>query len=614
MIHAFTRILLASVFLLAGLTKLADLGASRRSIAAFGVPAPLAGVLGLLLPLAELAVGLALIPVASAPAGAVGAGLLLSLFIGGIGLNLARGRRPDCHCFGQLHSTPVGWPTLARNLVLLAAAGFVFAGSRTNPPMSVLAWAGPITAVQQAAVVAGLIVLVLLGLQSILLLRLVRQQDRILERLEAPGAASAVAAVPAAAPSQTVQAPGRPIGTAAPDFALPSIDGRTVSLAALRAERKPIVLFFSDPKCGPCAALTPEFAELEEKHSHALTVAVITSGTAEANREKTQGRLTRVALQRDREVFEAYDVVGTPTVVLVNPDGTIGSTLAQGDAEIRRLLAPLVLPNPDQPPSSQTAPATPAPPPQLAPLSAVPEFTLTDLDGAPFTLGTFGDRERLVLFWNPSCGYCQRMLSDLKSWEASTTGGGVPLLVISTGTSEANRALGLRSPIALDPGGFAIARTYGMQGTPSAALIDAQGRLAAEIAVGAPAIFELLGRAPAAAPSAAEEPAVDLPEDVKPTKERCVHDELLADGSMVLYNACRNQVTTLNPTAALVWECCDGEHAIDAIVAELREVFPHARDAAQDVRVVLRNLVGSGMVSYDVVPEAIGSQPSDVRS
>ncbi len=50
---------------------------------------------------------------------------LLSVFVVGITYNLARGRNPECHCFGQLHSAPAGWKTLARNGVLAAVAGFV---------------------------------------------------------------------------------------------------------------------------------------------------------------------------------------------------------------------------------------------------------------------------------------------------------------------------------------------------------------------------------------------------------------------------------------------------------------------------------------------------------
>ena len=119
------RLLLAAVFLVAGLAKLADRAGSRKALVDFGVPVALAAPLGLLLPLAEIAVPAALVSIPSAWWGAVGALALLLLFVAGISVNLARGRKPDCHCFGQLHSTPAGWPTLVRNAVLAAIAGFV---------------------------------------------------------------------------------------------------------------------------------------------------------------------------------------------------------------------------------------------------------------------------------------------------------------------------------------------------------------------------------------------------------------------------------------------------------------------------------------------------------
>src|SRR5438067_5236656 len=127
------RLVLTSVFVVAGLTKLADLAGSRQAVRAFGVPARLTTPLGLLLPLAELAVAAALLLPAAAWWGAMGALALLLLFVGGIGYNLARGRQPDCHCFGQLHSAPAGWPTLLRNLVLATIAGLVVVFGRNSP-------------------------------------------------------------------------------------------------------------------------------------------------------------------------------------------------------------------------------------------------------------------------------------------------------------------------------------------------------------------------------------------------------------------------------------------------------------------------------------------------
>jgi len=120
------RVLLAGVFGIAGVAKLADRAGSRQALQDFGVPTVLASPLGILLPLAELAVAMALLLPSTAWYGSLPA--LLLLFVAGIGLNLARGRRPDCRGVGQLHSAPVDRSTLVRNAALAAAAGFRLAG------------------------------------------------------------------------------------------------------------------------------------------------------------------------------------------------------------------------------------------------------------------------------------------------------------------------------------------------------------------------------------------------------------------------------------------------------------------------------------------------------
>ena len=95
-----------------------------------------------------------------------------------------------------------------------------------------------------------------------------------------------------------------------------------------------------------------------------------------------------------------------------------------------------------------------------------------------------------MLFWNPACGFCQNMLSDLKAWEARRSDQSPRLLVISAGTVDANRAMGLRSRVALDAA-FESGRAFGASGTPSAILVDKDGRIASDLAVGAPAVLAL---------------------------------------------------------------------------------------------------------------------------
>jgi hypothetical protein len=87
----------------------------------------------------ELGVALALLP--AAWWGAFGALGLLLVFVIGIGITLLRGRRPACHCFGQLHSAPIGWLTLARNGALAVVAVVVIMKGQSGVGPSAVAWA-----------------------------------------------------------------------------------------------------------------------------------------------------------------------------------------------------------------------------------------------------------------------------------------------------------------------------------------------------------------------------------------------------------------------------------------------------------------------------------------
>jgi thiol-disulfide isomerase/thioredoxin len=122
--------------------------------------------------------------------------------------------------------------------------------------------------------------------------------------------------------------------------------------------------------------------------------------------------------------------------------------------------------------------------------AAAPPVKLPDLSGAMVDLAEHRGTRTLVLFWNPGCGFCQRMLPDLKAWEAKTPKGAPKLVLVSSGTAEENREQGLRSPILLDQN-FSVGSAFGTDGTPSAVMIDAHGRIASELAVGGPAVMKL---------------------------------------------------------------------------------------------------------------------------
>jgi hypothetical protein len=184
--------------------------------------------------------------------------------------------------------------------------------------------------------------------------------------------------------------------------------------------------------------------------------------------------------------------------VVVKADGTVGSSLAIGADAIRALVAQtaaggtLLLPMLDASQSHANGhhnghQAGPAPARIGEP---APSITLPDLDGNTVDLTSFQGTETLVLFWNPACGFCQQMVDDLKTWENRRPKKAPRLLVVSTGTVDANRALGLRSTVVLERR-FNTGYSFGINGTPSAVLVDAQGKIASPPAVGAEAVLAL---------------------------------------------------------------------------------------------------------------------------
>jgi uncharacterized membrane protein YphA (DoxX/SURF4 family) len=124
------RLVLAAVFAAAAWAKLADRAGTEQAARDFGVSAAASSAVAFAVPVAELTVAVLLVFGGSVlVVGALGAVVLLAVFTVAIIVSLARGRRPDCHCFGRVRVETVGSRTLVRNGVLLAVAFFVLAGA-----------------------------------------------------------------------------------------------------------------------------------------------------------------------------------------------------------------------------------------------------------------------------------------------------------------------------------------------------------------------------------------------------------------------------------------------------------------------------------------------------
>lgn len=487
------RLVLAGVFIVAGVAKLADRRGSAHAMRDFGIPGSWAPALGILLPIAEIAVAVGLIPTATARWGALGALVLLLAFVAGIGFNLARGNQPDCHCFGQLHSEPAGWPTLIRNGVLAAVAGFILVQGWNDVGASTVAWVAKVSALQVLMVVVVAIVFALLAVEGWVLVHLLQQNGRLLLRLDAleSSVQTGQPVIPTVAGGRL--GAGLPVGAMAPSFDLPDVHGMRMTLAALMSSGKPVMLLFSNPDCGPCNELLPEIGRWQREQEKKLTFALVTRGDVVGNRAKSDEHgIRHVLLQENREVAQAYQASATPSAVLVRPDGAIGSPLVMGAEAIRSLVIQTVNPAASALPRPVLSGATNGSGNGLGLLRApIPDLQVTTLEGEQASLVSLKGEPTALLFWNPGCGYCARMLDDLKEAEANASEGAPRIVLISTGDPEQNRAMGLQSMILLDQG-FSVSRAFGASGTPSAVLIDADGRVASTVAVGAPAVLSLV--------------------------------------------------------------------------------------------------------------------------
>ncbi len=124
---------------------------------------------------------------------------------------------------------------------------------------------------------------------------------------------------------------GLPIGTKAPDFALPDLEGRTRSLVEFRGRR--VLLIFSDTGCGPCQALAPELVHLYRKRrGESREFLMVSRGDPEINRSKAyaNGFSFPVLLQRQWEVSRAYAMFATPVGYLIDERGVIAEEVAVG--------------------------------------------------------------------------------------------------------------------------------------------------------------------------------------------------------------------------------------------------------------------------------------------
>lgn len=479
------RLLLSGVFAVAAVGKLADLKGAEKAARGFGVPGSLARPLAYGIPIAEIAVALMLLFPEVSFFGAGAASFLLISFVAGMAYQMAKGNAPDCHCFGQLHSEPVGAATIVRNVLLLLAAAFLVVRGIDGQGVALA------NDLRETIMILGLVIAIMAGLAAILVAFAARADlQKLVRRIEMleilSGENVSVDHDEAADPNN-----GLPIGAPLPEFELAKIGGGSIDSRSLADSGRPSLLFFVGPDCKPCASLYPEMEKWSEEFGDDIDLWVVSRGDAESNLAKFNGSLTdRLLLQSEREAAELLRARWTPTAILVGPTGRIASNPAVGDNLIRELMDKIRIRIDKATDEFIDVRVGSASGRKSFIGNLIPEFSVEDIHGHTVTDADLKGKEALAIFLAKNCRHCKQMAEEIVRREEGEHPNARDLFVFSDSDVETLRNYGLSSRVIYDPG-FELAKSFGMYGSPSAVLINEEGRIVSESAIGQPNIWAL---------------------------------------------------------------------------------------------------------------------------
>lgn len=136
------RLSLALALIPAAVAKLLDRRRFTAGIVDYRiVPEPVASALGIVIPVAELGIGLGLVAgIAPAIVGPAATALFV-VFTIAVAVNLRRGRSIACNCFGIAATSTIGAGTIVRNCFMLALCVCVAVLGALIVPLD--RWAGP---------------------------------------------------------------------------------------------------------------------------------------------------------------------------------------------------------------------------------------------------------------------------------------------------------------------------------------------------------------------------------------------------------------------------------------------------------------------------------------
>jgi len=372
-------------------------------------------------------------------------------------------------------------------------------------------------------ITTALILLILASLW-IGLYQIVKQQGRILLRLDQIEGKPQPVLTKLEEPSQEAEPVGLPPETDFPAFSFPDLSGRAVGLAEFRGKR--VLLVHWNFECGFCDSIAPELAALETSFEKAnVALVLLAYGDAAFNQKGAaeHGLQCSILLMKDNGSPKAFEHRGTPVAYLLDEKGRVDAPFASGADGVLSLARAVVGLRADATLPVPTGPSGVSASNELrSPLETeFPTFRYPALDGGMVALEDFRGRGVLLVQWSFESDFCTAIAPQLSRLVADLEERNVRLVLLASGDDDLNReraaAYGLKCPILL-PGNGPKPQPFENRGTPVAYLLDEAGRVASPFASGTDQVLSLAREAAIEKSAAPQGDRLESPGTVVPNQ------------------------------------------------------------------------------------------------